>query len=110
MDNLDLHPGRAQCLAGKHCGHDRISCGAAPGGIGQRRNIELLQKRKNGGACGVTAHSNGRHFGAGSNERLLEQVHAGCASRAHDEAGSEGAVTDGERCEAHEFSSVGTSR
>ncbi len=54
-----------------------------------------------GGACGVTAHGNGRHFGAGGDERLLEQVHAGCASGTHDEAGCEGAVADGERCEAH---------
>ena len=58
----------------------------------------------------MTAHSNGRHFGAGGDERLLEQVHAGCASGTHDEAGGEGAVADGERCEAHEFSSVGTMR
>ena len=110
MDDLDLHPGSAQRLAGEHRGHHRIGCGAAPCGIGQRRNIELLQKRKNGGACGVTAHGNGRHFGAGGDERLLEQVHAGCASGTHDKAGCEGAVADGERCEAHEFSSVGTSR
>ena len=110
MNNLNLHPGGAQRLAGEHRGHHRVGCGAASGGIGQRRNIELLQKRKNGGACGVTAHGNGRHFGAGRNQRLLEQVHAGCASGAHDKAGVESAVADGEWCEAHEFSSVGTSR
>ena len=56
----------------------------------------------------MTAHGNGRHLSAGGDKRLLEQVHAGGASGAHDEAGAESTVANGERCKAHEFSSMGT--